>query len=159
MKYSEYTTDPSLTLFLQPYSGDAIKLLRDDPPSSSSPVRLFLSTSDDVNTISYTATIVGWEDKTQLTNNRKQELLSILYEFQPDEEGLYNHSKNPDKPSLNLIHIQDLTKLDHPFGVGSFLKVSDNRPYSRNQRSSGGWSHVRLAKTIEERLNQAAEIP
>ena len=153
------SNNPNLTLFLQPYSGFAIRILRDDPPSCISSVRLFLSTSDDVNTVSYTADIVGWEDKTQLTCSRRKELLAILHKFQPDEGGLYNHSKDPNNPSLNLVHIQNLTKLDHPFGVENLIKVSDNKPYSRNQQSPGGWSHVRLAKTIEEKLGQIASVP
>ena len=48
---AEQSKDPGLTLFLQPYSGSAIALLRVNVPSPESPVTLYASTTDKLDTV------------------------------------------------------------------------------------------------------------
>ena len=135
---------PDQTLYLQPFSGDAIAMLRDTPPTIGSPIRLYVSTSEDPATVSYTADIVGWEDKTRLTQSRRREIEETIHKFQPGEECLYDNSNTPGKPSLNLVHIRRLVELSSPFSVTNLIKLSDGKPYSPKKESPGGWSRVRL---------------
>ena len=135
---------PDRTLYLQPYRGDPIKMLRDNPPTMRNPVRLYLSTSEDPATVSYTADIVGWENKLELSQSRKLEIEAIIKSVQPGEKCLYNKSKTPGRPSLNLVHIRRLVKLPSLFGVTNLIKISDGKPYSPDREAPGGWSPVRL---------------
>ena len=135
---------PDRTLYLQPYSGLAIVMLRDSPPTIRNPVRLYASTSEDPATVSYTADIVGWENKTNLTQSRRREIEETIKSFQTGEECLYDKSKTPGKPSLNLVHIRGLVELPSPFCVTNLIKISDGKPWSPNKTSPGGWSRVRL---------------
>lgn len=139
-----HSRQPGQTLYLQPFRGAPIKMLRDNPPTTKNPIRLYASTSDDPATVSYTADIVGWEDKTKLNQTRKCEIEQIIKELQPGEECLYDHSKTPGRPSLNLVHIQRLVELPSPFSVTNLIKISDGKPWSPNKQSPGGWSRVRL---------------
>ncbi len=139
-----HLVQPDRTLYLQPFRGDTIRMLRDNPPTNRNPVRLYLSTSEDPATVSYSADIVGWENKLRLTRSRKLEIEATIKSFQPDEKCLYNHSKTPGKPSLNLVHIQRLVELPSPFSVTNLIKISDGKPYSPYKESPGGWSRVRL---------------
>ncbi len=139
-----HVKQPDRTLYLQPYRGDAIKMLRDNPPTIRNPIRLYVSTSEDPATVSYTADIVGWENKTNLTQARRREIEEVIKSFQPGEEYLYDNSKTPGKPSLNLVHIRGLVKLPSPFSVTNLIKISDDKPWSPDKKSPGGWSRVRL---------------
>ena len=135
---------PERTLYLQPYSGLAIIMLRDNPPTIRNAVRLYASTSDDPAIVSYTADIVGWENKLELTQSRRRAIEETIKSFQPGEECLYDYSKTPGMPSLNLVHIRGLVKLPSPFSVTNLIKISDGKPWSPNKTSPGGWSRVRL---------------
>ena len=135
---------PDRTLYLQPFSGDAIRMLRDNPPTIRNPVRLYVSTAEDPATVSYSADIVGWENKLELTRSRKLEIEATIKSNQPGEKCLYDHSKTPGRPSLNLVHIRRLVKLSSPFSVTNLIKISDDKPYSPLKESPGGWSRVRL---------------
>ena len=81
--------NPDHTLFLQPYSASPIAMLKNNPPSLEDPVKLYASTTDDLATLSYTAEIIGWEDKTELSQGRRDEVTGILNSLQPGEGGLY----------------------------------------------------------------------
>ena len=96
------------------------------------------SISDDTNTVSYTPDIVGWEEKTILTQQRFQELDRMIRQSQPGEGGLYSNSEMPGGHSLNLIHIQRLIGLNDPFSISNLIKISDGKPYSTNKQSPGG---------------------
>ena len=139
-----HLVQPDRTLYLQPYRGDTIRMLRDNPPTIRNPVRLYLSTSEDPATVSYSADIVGWENKLELTRSRKLEIEAIIKSLQPREKCLYDSSKTLGKPSLNLVHIQRLVKLSSPFSVTNLIKISDGKPYSPDREAPGGWSAVRL---------------
>ena len=47
--------DKSIRLFLQPFSRLAIAKLRDDPPTSSNPVTLYLSTNEEFAKLAWRA--------------------------------------------------------------------------------------------------------
>ena len=140
----EQSRNPELTLYLQPYGGGAIARLRDNIPSPEAPVTLYASTTDDLRNVSYTADIVGWEDKTTMSQARREELSKIIKEFQPTEgtgdDRIYNASEN--SPSMNLLHVRGMVKLDEPFSLEELIKISDGKPLvGRGQ--AGGFSYVR----------------
>ncbi len=139
------SVNPDHTLFLQPYKGVPIAMLRDNPPSVEDPVKLYASTSDELGSVSYTAEIVGWEDKTKLSQGRRAEVERSLDSLQPNEGGLYNYSSSG-KSSLNLISIRRLVKLLNPFPVAELIKASDDKPYGIRSQP-GGWSPVRKRDT------------
>ncbi len=143
---------PDRVLFLQPYSHRAIVMLRNNPPTIEDPVKLYLSTSGELAIVSYTAEIVGWEDKTQLTPERRDEVQGIIKSFQPSEGDL----SSGEKPSLNLLSIRRLVRLASPFSVANLIKVSDGKPFSTNRSRSGGWSRVRSIEAVSS--NQVAAL-
>ena len=138
---------PDQTLFLQPYSVMPIRLLKDNPPTPDDPVRLYASTTYDLAQVSYSADIVGWEDKTDMSQARREELAGIINEFQPGEGGEHNEIPLIEWDSLNLLSIQRLVRLAQPFSVTELIKVSDGQPLSANRSRSGGWSPVRLRRS------------
>lgn len=137
--------EPERTLFIQPYRAYAIKRIRVDPPTAADPVCLYLSTTDDLATVSYTAKIVGWEDKRLMSRERIAEVCAIIKECQPheNEDGLYFRLEDGRVP-VNLLHIQSLAKLsaDAKFSVAELIKMSDRKPLSTNRQTSGNWSYV-----------------
>ena len=134
---------PDKTLYLQPYRGNAIAMLRDDPPTVEDLVKLYVSTTDSLATVSYTADIVGWEDKTKLDPARRDEVDSIIRVFQPNENGLYDLSPTPGSQSLNLLSIKGLVKLTSPFSVANLINDRRLEPLPTNRSRSGGWYYVR----------------
>ena len=134
---------PDKTLYLQPYRGNAIAMLRDNPPTVEDPVKLYVSTTDNLATVSYTADIVGWEDKTKLEPARRDEVDSIIRVFQPNENGLYDLSPTPGSQSLNLLSIKGLVKLTSPFSVANLINDRRLEPLPTSRSRSGGWSYVR----------------
>lgn len=100
---------PEETFYLQPFTGTAIKMLRDNTPSPAAPLTLYASVTGDLNKVAYTAQVVGWEDKTRMTARRQEEVTQTLRKYQPgetgynmEEAGLYDESGTPGKPSINL---------------------------------------------------------
>ena len=142
---------PDLTYFLQPYSGSAIARLQRDIPSPGAPVTLYASTTDKLDTVSYTADVVGWENKLAISASRREAVSNILKKYQPgegeDDGPLFDASRTQGSPSLNLLHVREMTKLDAPFSVAQLIKLSDGKPLSTNRSRSGGFSYVR-PKTI-----------
>ena len=141
-------TGPEETFYLQPFTGTAIKMLREKTPSPAAPLTLYASVTGDLNKVAYTAQVVGWEDKTRMTERRQEEVTQALRKYQPgetgynmEEAGLYNESSTPGKPSINLIHIRRLFKYDPPFSVSRLIKV-DGYALADNRTRGGGWSYV-----------------
>lgn len=138
--------EPERTLFIQPYSPSPIKALEDAPPTPDDPVWLYLSTTDALDTVSYSAEIVSWEDKTLMTRERISEVRAIIKEYQPSENGLYLRipasQKDDERVPVNLLHVRFLMKLREPFSVTELIKESDRKPLSSNRQTSGGWSYV-----------------
>ncbi len=133
---------PDETLFLQPYSPSLIAMLRDNPPAIEDPVTLYASTTDDLTTVSYTADIVKWEDKTQMDRSRRNAVDETIRSFQPTERGLYDTPPESQKPCRNLLSIQRLIKLPSPFTAANLIKINDDKPLSTNRTRSGLWSPV-----------------
>ena len=133
---------PEQIMFLQPYRTDPITHLRDNPPTVDDPMRLFLSVTDNLPIVSYSAEIVGWEDKTKLSENKRNALIRLIWTLQPNEGGLYDESHIEGKESLNLLYIRRLRKLNNPFSVSELIKTSNGQPYSAERTMSGGFSYV-----------------
>ena len=127
--------------FLQPYKGEQIVLLRENVPTSSNPTRLYLSTTDNLSQICYTAEIIGWEDKRQLPESRYDELKTQFRKYQPDEAEHFKGEKGLEGKAINLISIRSLRKLDTLYSTSILKKVSDNLPLKKRTQS-GGWSPV-----------------
>src|SRR3954468_5774979 len=81
---------PDQPLFLQPYSESQIKLLADKPPTADDPVRLFLSTTDDLAHVSYAAEIIDWHDKRGLPAPVRSVFNTLVAAFQPGETNIYS---------------------------------------------------------------------
>ena len=135
---------PEQIMFLQPYSGSAMSILRDDPPSIESPMHLFVSITTDLANVHYQAEIVDWEDKRTMAEVKKQVINHLIATLQPEDKELYNAAQGGTGESVNLLHIRRLRKLDASFSVSQLRKVSDGEPLSTARTQSGGWSYVKL---------------
>lgn len=62
--------------FLQPYKGQAIAMLPDTPPSKRKPVRLYMSTTEELGEIRHTAEIIRWENKQEMSASRRSQVTS-----------------------------------------------------------------------------------
>lgn len=134
---------PEHIMFLQPHSSERIVRLADDPPSVYDPVRLFLSTTDELPTVSYMAEIVGWDNKTELLETKATVVSRLIWTLQPREGGLY-HVGAVDKPqSTNLLHVWRMREIRKPFSVAEFILTSTGKPHSPDRSTAGGWSYVR----------------
>lgn len=135
-------------LFLQPYAGRSIAMLRDDIPSPDAPVTFYASTGDDMTKVAYTGEVVGWEDKTNMSTARREEVIAVMRQYQPKYQGplndpeLYNYSGADGKVSPNLLHIRNLVRVQPPFSVTQLIKVRDGMPLATNRTRGGGWSYV-----------------
>lgn len=139
---------PDGTFYLQPWTGTAIKMLRDNTPTPETPITLYASVTGDLNKVAYTAQVVGWEDKTTMNVSRQEEVIAVMRRYQPKYQGpfndpeLYNNSGADGKTSPNLLHIRNLVKVAIPFSVTHLIKVSDGMPLAANRARGGGWSYV-----------------
>ena len=133
---------PEQVLYLQPHSAHTITKLRSDPPTIDDPMRLFMSTTTDLTNISYTAEIVGWNDKRTLTKSKRRILNEIIAALQPGEGDLYNLSKTQDGESVNLLFVRRLERVAVPFSVAELKKTSNGEPLSTARTTAGGWSYV-----------------
>ena len=134
--------DPGLQLYLQPYAAGAVARLRDEPPSRSDPVIMYASITDDLRQVHYTAEVVRWEDKSQIGPHRRKLVERRLRQYQPTEQGLYDASGDGDGPSLNLLTVLKVSRLDSPFSVDRLVKDGDGEPLSMHRSRAGGWSYV-----------------
>jgi len=135
-------TVPDFILFLQPYKAQAMKKLEKSPPTCETPVIVYISTTDDLSTVSYSGEIVGWDDKRHISKEKHNALSRIIWTLQPSEGGLYNASNDEGQESVNLLHIRRLKAIANPFSVSQLIKTSDGLPYSENRTTAGGWSYV-----------------
>jgi hypothetical protein len=133
---------PEHIMYLQPYSEAAIVRLRDNPPTIDDPVRLYLSTTDELATVGYSAEIVAWDNKTLIPEKRRRVITRLIYMLQPTEPGLYNASGDGTGQSTNLLHVRRLVRLVPGFSVTRLIKTSDLTPVSPNRSTAGGWSYV-----------------
>ncbi len=134
------SSNPNFPLFLQPYSADPIRYLKDNPPDPHDPVTLYASTSQDLERVTYVSDIIRWEDKTTILQDKRDRIENILAQHQPTEHGLYNVPE--DGISRNLLYVVRMRKLDNPVNVQNLIKTSDDKP--RGIRTQpGGWSAVK----------------
>jgi hypothetical protein len=122
--------------FLQPYKGQVISMLKERSPTPSSPVTLYISTTENLSKICYTAEIVKWEDKRELSESRRQTILRDLKKFQPNECEDLSKGK-----AANLITIRNLRSLETLPPTSFLIKKSDGFPLKKRNRA-GGWSEV-----------------
>ncbi len=134
--------EPEETFYLQPYKTNAIKEFEKAPPTVLNPVRLYISTSDDLPNVSYSATIIGWTDKTKLDSPTRVEIDSQIKRH-GYESGIYDFDPpEPGRHMVNLISIRHLTEMAIPFSVANLIKVRDRKRLSQNRNRAGGWSYV-----------------
>lgn len=146
----EQSKNPDTVTFLQPHAGDPIVKLRDDTPDENDLMQLLISTSIELNMVQYVAEIVGWEDKTTVSSERRKSLDDYFRKHQ-SREGLNLSPRSNGKIPTNLIHIRHLKKLKTPFSVGLLIKLSDNKPASPKRTRAGGWTYVkRLIQQVEK---------
>lgn len=127
--------------FLQPYSGFNIRYLKRNNPSEDYPIQLFISPSNNLNNICYTAQIVGWQNKMFISEPRFIIVDDFIKKYQPKEGGLYKEIKG--KKCVNLISIKNLVKLETPFSTSLLTKISNQKPLKKRTQS-GHWSYVEL---------------
>jgi 5-methylcytosine-specific restriction protein A len=127
--------------FLQPYASQVIKMLKRRNPKPEDPIRLYVSTTANLSQICYTAEIVRWEDKRELSDLRRQEVHDYLARFQSKEVDLFIGAQKAGEKGINLVSIRSLHRLAHPFPTSLLRKVSDGLPLQKRTRS-GGWSEV-----------------
>ena len=133
------TNNPGKVFYLQPYSTSAIKQLKDSPPTPHSAIPLYISTTNQLNQICYSAKIIGWENKSELPQERLVFLNDHIKTFQPGESSIYFEVNG--KHCINLISIIDLKKLTNQLSTANLIKESDGKPLKHRTRS-GGWSYV-----------------
>ncbi len=138
--FSGQKTTPAPVYYLQPYSSDKIKLLSESELSKDNPISVYISTTDSLGMISYSAEVIGWEDKRKIKSARFQVLKQHIQKWQPEEEDIYMTAPNGRK-CTNLISIVNLHQFTNPISVGNLIKVSDNNPL-KARTQSGRWSYV-----------------
>ena len=131
---------PEQILYLQPFSGQRIVKLSNNRPSTQSPVRLFLSLTDDLSTVRYTCEIVDWNDKRELVGRSREMIDSVIRAFQPTEDGVYPVARGIE--CVNLLSVWRMRELSKPFSVGALRKLVDDQPVSTNRQTAGGWVYV-----------------
>src|SRR4030042_7178085 len=82
-------THPGEIFFLQPYKSHSMTAFADSPPTSEDSVRVYISTTDDLNHVRYVAEIVDWEDTRQIPPDRLRLLNRRIRKLQPKEKEIY----------------------------------------------------------------------
>lgn len=127
--------------FLQPYKGHMIALLKKHLPMPESPVRLYVSTTENLAQICYMAEIIRWEDKRHLSETRREQVVDHLRKHQPGEADYFKDFDKKANKAVNLITIRLLRQLDSLYSTTLLRKVSDGLPLKKRSRA-GGWSEV-----------------
>ena len=125
---------PDQPLFLQPYANDYISILAKNPPTVEDPVRLFVSTSDDLTRVRYVGEIVGWGDKQSMPTDVKHVFEGLLGTFQPGEKNFYDKG-------VNVVMVRRVVELQSPFPVSALIVRSTMKPHGI-RTAPGGWSIV-----------------
>ena len=128
--------DPEQVLFIQPHGNRRIAYLRNNPPSVDDPVTMYCSTSKEKNVVHFTGEVVGWDDKTTISPQKREVIDKVIKTLQAPEPGVYD-------VGCNLIHIRRLVRVESPFSVDKLVKVSDDEPLSPNKWTAG-FSYVYL---------------
>lgn len=126
---------PEQILFIQPHGGRRIAYLRGNPPSVDDPVTLYCSISNEMNRVHFAAQVVGWDDKEELSPQKREAIDKVIGALQPGDGRVYD-------VGCNLIHIRRMVRVEPPFSVAELVKISDNEPLSPNKYTAG-FSYVR----------------
>lgn len=121
--------------YLQASSHYKIKELVRYPPDENTKWILYGSYTSHLKLIAFTAEIVKWEDKQNLSYERKVEVGVFLEAYQPKEVDLFQSD------TKNLLTITNLCILINPVPVSRMIKLKNNQPLKERTRS-GGWSYV-----------------
>lgn len=138
---SDQRDDSDRVHYLQPYSTGVIRVLKKHFSKSEQPVRALFTPTDDLSMVRYTAEIVGWEDKRDLSPQRRNEVHAHIVRYQPGEIELYLKN-NKGEECANLITVRNVEMIRNPFPVTVLIKVSDGKPHGIRSQA-GGWSEVR----------------
>jgi hypothetical protein len=133
---------PDQILYLQPYSSRRIVRLAKNLPTCEDPVRLLVSTTDELATVHYVAEIVGWEDKRELADWKLHTLNRVIYALQPYEWGVYGLREPGEPDMVNLLFVRRAQRLSKPFSVGELRLTDSHKPHSTERSTAGGWSYV-----------------
>jgi hypothetical protein len=107
-----------------------IRPLEERLPTPNSPIRLYISTSKKRSVICYTAEIIKWEDKREMSQERHDEVLRRFEKFQPKER-----EKFLERDKINLITIRNLRNIEMLVPT-NFLVKKDGKPLGE-MRSPG----------------------
>lgn len=127
--------------FLQPYKGSVIRFLKKQRPSPESPIRLYISTTENLSQICYTAEVIQWQDKRELSDRRREEVVALFKRNQPGEADYFAEFDKAANKAVNLVTIRSLQAVDTLHSTSILRKVSDGLPLKKRARA-GGWSEV-----------------
>lgn len=149
--------EKNITCYIQPYSTGTIQFLKNIKPSKTNPITFYISTTSNLSLVSYTAEIIGWEDKRELLFTDKDRVAKLnehIQKYQQGETDIYKYADEAQtKECANLISIRNLRKLSIPFSVSMLTKVSDNIPLASSRTQAGGWSEVYQLTDIENPIS------
>ncbi len=131
---------PEQILYLQPYSANRIVRLYQWNPTLEDPVRLYISTSDSLDTVSYAADIVAVRDKTLLADDAKKWIDAVIRELQPKEGGVYMTANG--RECRNLLSVRAVSRLEEPFPVADFRLLDTSDHPAGPRQTSGNWWYV-----------------
>lgn len=131
---------PEQVLYLQPYSANRIVRLYQWNPTLSDPVRLYVSTSDSLDTVSYVADIVAVRDKSLLDDAPREWIDAVIRELQPTEGGVYMTANGHE--CRNLLSVCAVSKLKEPFPVADFRLLDTSEHPAGPRQTSGNWWYV-----------------
>jgi len=148
-------SDENLYHFLQPYSGQVIKLLEKYDFETELAIPFYISTTTNLNSIVYVAEIIGWENKKNIGEQKLSKYNEQIAKSQPIQERVYFYSDKEEKREcINLIFIKSLVKLTNNIPTSILVKTSDELPL-RTRTRAGGWSVV---ESISPKLLNAREF-
>ncbi|MFA5177573.1 MAG: HNH endonuclease signature motif containing protein [Candidatus Omnitrophota bacterium] len=127
--------------YLQPYKRAVIQMLKNSPPTMESPVTLYISTTKNLKNICYTAEIIDWRDKRELTNKEKTQVLAHLREYQPGEKALFAAEEEVGEKAVNLLTLRNVAHCTTLLPTSVLRKKSDGLALKPRTRA-GGWSEV-----------------
>lgn len=148
-----HSSEPDRTCYLQPHGADEIKKLREEPPSLTNPVKIYISTTTNLTHISYCAEIIGWENKSSISDSRIKGLNDHIRQYQPEEGSIYMEING--KTPVNLISVINLRRLEVRMPVGKLKKV-DNGGNLGVRTQPGGYSYVvplEIEQSVDSELN------
>lgn len=140
---------PEQVVYLQPHKSHRMVELAEEPPSPSNPTSLLASTTDDLNSVQYSAEIVGWRDKRQLSEEQRTLLDRLIKAIQPEEPGLYSQAGGTE--CVNLLIVQNLRPLDDTFPVSELINARHDEELSERTQA-GGWVYIRPGSIPERAL-------